>query len=161
MVFYMKKTKIVIIGAGGRANQVIYPACADLRDAGEIEIAGICDIDLNKLNATADKYNIEKRYGAGGANDYQNMINELKPDAAVVIGQPHIMYDIWMWCLEKGLHLYIEKPLALSIHQARALQAVANRNNCVTQVSLQRRCTPMVMQMRRMSQKKPDYPRFL
>ncbi|MCL1858570.1 MAG: Gfo/Idh/MocA family oxidoreductase [Oscillospiraceae bacterium] len=144
----MKKLKIVMIGAGGRANQVIYPSFADLRDSGKIEIAGICDIDLKKLNTTADKYNIEKRYGAGGVSDYQNMINELKPDAVVVIGQPHIMYDIWMWCLEHGLHLYIEKPLALSIHQARALQVIAKRNNCVTQVSLQRRYTPMVMQMR-------------
>ncbi|MCL2773813.1 MAG: Gfo/Idh/MocA family oxidoreductase [Oscillospiraceae bacterium] len=144
----MKKLRVVIIGAGGRANQVIYPSFADLRDAGEVEIAGICDIDLNRLNKTADKYNIEKRYGAGGVFDYQNMINELKPEAAVVIGQPHIMYDIWMWCLERGLHLYVEKPLALSIHQARALQAVAKRNSCITQVSLQRRYTPMVMQMR-------------
>jgi predicted dehydrogenase len=141
----MKKLKIVMIGAGGRANQVIYPAFADLS---EVEIAGICDIDLKRLNNTADRYNIEKRYGAGGVFDYQNMIEELKPDAAVVIGQPHIMYDIWMRCLEQGLHLYIEKPLALSMHQARALQAVAARNKCVTQVSLQRRYTPMVMQMR-------------
>jgi len=144
----MKKLKVVIIGAGGHANQVIYPAFADLCDSGEVEIAGICDIDLNRLNDTADKYNIEKRYGDGGILAYQDMITELKPDAAVVIGQPHLMYDIWMWCLERGLNLYVEKPLALSMHQARALQAVAARNNCVTQVSLQRRYTPMVMQMR-------------
>ena len=142
--------KIVIIGAGGRANQVIYPSFADLQAENAVEIVGICDIDLAKLNATADNYNIppERRYGAGGVFDYQSMINELRPDAAVVIGQPHIMYDIWMWCLEKGLHLFVEKPLGLSIHQARALTAVAERNNCITQVSLQRRYTPMVMQMR-------------
>ena len=141
----MKKLRVVMIGAGGRANQVIYPAFADLC---EVEFAGICDIDLKRLNETADKYNISKRYGEGGVFDYQKMINELKPDAAVVIGQPHIMYDIWMWCLERGLNLFVEKPLALSIHQARALQAVAARNNCVTQVSLQRRYTPMVIKMR-------------
>ena len=109
----MKKLNIAMIGAGGRANQVIYPAFADLREAGEVEISGICDFDLNRLNSTADKYNIEKRYGTG-AFDYQRMINELKPDAAVVIGQPHHMYDIWMWCIEQGLHLYIEKPMGLT-----------------------------------------------
>jgi len=142
--------KIVIIGAGGRANQVIYPSFADLQTENAVEIVGICDIDLAKLNATADNYNIatERRYGAGGVFDYQNMINELSPDTAVVIGQPNLMYDIWMWCLEKGLHLFVEKPLGLSIHQARSLTAVAERNNCITQVSLQRRYTPMVMQMR-------------
>lgn len=143
----MRKLKIVMIGAGGRANQVIYPSFADLRDEGLVEIVGICDIDLERLNKTADKYNIEKRYGAAGVYDYQNMINELTPDAAVVIGQPNIMYDIWAWCLHKGLHLYIEKPFALSIHQARSLTSISQRNNCVTQVSFQRRFTPMVMQM--------------
>ena len=142
--------KIVIIGAGGRANQVIYTAFADLQAENAVEIVGICDIDSSRLDATADKYNIppEKRYGAGGVFDYQNMIADMRPDAAVVIGQPHLMYDIWTWCLEKGLHLFVEKPLGLSIHQARALTAVAERNNCITQVSLQRRYTPMVMQMR-------------
>jgi predicted dehydrogenase len=137
-----------MIGAGGRANQVIYPSFYDLQKAGKVEIAGICDIDLERLRKTADKYSIAERYGAGGVYEYQKMISELKPDAAVVIGQPHIMYDIWLWCLEQGLHLYIEKPLALSIHQARNLTAVAVRNRLVTQVSLQRRYSPMITQMR-------------
>jgi predicted dehydrogenase len=144
----MKKLTVVMIGAGGRANQVIYPSFNDLQKAGRVEIAGICDIDLKRLNETADRYGIKNRYGAGGVFDYQKMISDLKPDAAVVIGQPHIMYDIWMWCLEQGLHLYIEKPLALSIHQARALAAVAQRKGVVTQVSLQRRYTPMVVKLR-------------
>jgi predicted dehydrogenase len=137
-----------MIGAGGRANQVIYPSFNDLQKSGKVEIVGICDIDLERLNKTADTYGIKNRYGAGGVFDYQKMIAALKPDAAVVIGQPHIMYDIWMWCLEQGLHLYIEKPMALSIHQARALAAVAKRKGLVTQVSLQRRYTPMVTKLR-------------
>ncbi|MDR0554217.1 MAG: Gfo/Idh/MocA family oxidoreductase [Treponema sp.] len=144
----MSALKVVMIGAGGRANGVIYPSFNDLQKAGKVEIAGICDIDLNRLNSTADKYGIKNRYGAGGVFDYQKMVADLKPQAAVVIGQPHIMYDIWMWCLEQGLHLYIEKPLALSIHQARALTAVAKRKNLVTQVSLQRRYCPMITQLR-------------
>jgi predicted dehydrogenase len=137
-----------MIGAGGRANAVIYPSFNDLWKQGRVDIVGICDIDRDRLGATADKYGIKNRYGAGGVFDYQKMVADLKPDAAVVIGQPHTMYDIWMWCLEQGLHLYIEKPLALSIHQARALAAVAKRKNLVTQVSLQRRYTPMIQKLR-------------
>jgi len=144
----MKKLKVVMIGAGNRANAVIYPSFRDLQNKGSVEIAGICDIDPDRLNKTADQYGIKNRYGQGGVFDYQKMISELKPDAAVVVGQPHLMYDIWMWCLQQGLHLYIEKPLALSIHQARALSAIAKRNGVVTQVSLQRRYTPMVTMLR-------------
>jgi predicted dehydrogenase len=53
-----------------------------------------------------------------------------------------------MWCLEQGLHLFIEKPLGLTIHQARALAAAAKRRGVVTQVSLQRRYSPMVTKLR-------------
>jgi predicted dehydrogenase len=144
----MKILKVVMIGAGDRANAVTYPSFNDLAKQGKVEIAGICDINLQRLNTTADKYGIKNRYGAGGVFDYQKMVTDLKPNAAVVIGQPHIMYDIWMWCLEQGLHLYIEKPLALTIHQARSLAAVAKRKGVVTQVSLQRRYTPMVTKLR-------------
>jgi predicted dehydrogenase len=152
----MKTLKVVMIGAGSRANQVIYPSFTDLVKQGKVEIAGICDIDAERLKTTADKYGIAKRYGPGGVFDYQKMIADLKPDAAVVIGQPHIMYDIWMWCLRQGLHLYIEKPLALSIHQARALAAVAEEKKVVTQVSLQRRYTPMVTRLREECLKRGD-----
>lgn len=146
----MKRLKIMMIGAGSRANEVIYPAFDNLSKQNKVEIAGICDIDTARLNRTADKYGIgvEKRYGDKGVYDYRKMIDEVKPDAAVVIGQPHLMYDIWKECLERKLHLYIEKPLALTIHQARALTAIANKNNLVTQVSLQRRYTPMIVQLR-------------
>jgi predicted dehydrogenase len=140
--------KVVIIGAGSRANSVIYPSFYDLQNQGKVEIAGICDIDPERLAQTAGKYGVKNRYGGGGVFDYRKMAADLKPDAAVVIGQPHLMYDIWMWCLEQGLHLYIEKPLALSIHQARALAAVAGRKGLVTQVSLQRRYTPMIARLR-------------
>jgi len=144
-----KPLKIVMIGAGGRANDVIYPSFADLREEGLVDIVGVCDIDPDRLNDTADKYGIENRYGENRfVYEYQEMIDDLEPDAAVVIGQPHIMYDIWMYCLENDLNLYIEKPMGLSIHQARALEAVARRNDLVTQVSLQRRYTPMVTQLR-------------
>jgi predicted dehydrogenase len=144
----MSGLKVVMIGAGNRANSVIYPSFYDLQNRGKVEITGICDIDPERLAHTADKYGIRNRYGAGGVFDYRKMAEDLRPDAAVVIGQPHMMYDIWMWCLERGLHLYIEKPLALSMHQARALAAVAGRKALVTQVSLQRRYTPMITKLR-------------
>ena len=137
-----------MIGAGSRANAVIYPSFADLQKQGKTELLGICDIDLGRLNETADKYGIKNRYGRGGVLDYREMITELKPDAAVAVGQPHLMYDTWLWCLEQGLHLYIEKPLGLTMHQARALAALAKRKGIVTQVSLQRRYSPMVTKLR-------------
>jgi predicted dehydrogenase len=144
----MKTLKVVMIGGGDRAKAAIYPAFDNLRSQGKVDILGICHTNAPRRDELANRYKLEKRYGSGGALDYQKMTAELKPDAAVVIGQPNIMYDVWKWCLERGLHLFIEKPLGLSMHQARALAATAGRNKRVTQVAFQRRYTPMIKKLR-------------
>jgi virulence factor len=136
----VEKVRVAMIGAGGMANSVHYPSLASFDD---VEIAAVCDLDPKRLNSTADKYGIEGRY-----SDYRRMVEEKSPDAVYAIGQPHLMYDIWMWCLGHGLNLYIEKPLGITIHQARALTYMAQKNGCVTQVSFQRRTCPMVVMLR-------------
>jgi len=140
-----RKIRVAMIGAGDRAMQVIYPSMADQKD---VEIVGICDIDETRRTKAAELYNIPKQYGQKGVYHYQDMLNELKPDAVAVVGQPHIMYDIWEWSLKNGFHLLVEKPLALSMHQAKMLTWLAEQKNLITQVSFQRRYTPMVVKMR-------------
>jgi hypothetical protein len=65
-------------------------------------MAALCDIHEGRLNATGDRFGIERRYA-----DYRQMVEEIAPDAVYVIGQPHIMYDLWTWCLKQGQNLYI------------------------------------------------------
>ncbi len=124
-----EKVRVAMVGAGNMANTVHYPSLASFPD---VEFAGICDIRLDRLHGTADKYNIpaERRYV-----NYQKMIEEVQPDAVYVIGQPDVMYPLWMWCLEHGQNLYIEKPMAITVHQSRSLAYMAEKHGCITQVS--------------------------
>src|SRR6267142_845144 len=92
--------RVVVVGAGHMANKVHYPALASFSD---VEIAAICDRNADKLRDTAAKYQIRQTY-----LDYRNMIEAVVPDAVFAIGHPHTMYDVWMWCLEQGLNLFIE-----------------------------------------------------
>ena len=137
-----EKVRVAMVGAGNMANAVHYPSLASFPD---VEFAGICDILLDRLHGTADKYNIpaERRY-----LNYQKMIAEVQPDAVYVIGQPDVMYPLWMWCLEHGQNLYIEKPMAITVHQARSLAYMAEKHGCITQVSFQRRICPLVVKLR-------------
>ena len=129
--------RVAVVGAGRMANSVHYPSLASFDD---VEIAAICDLDAGRLAETATKYGVAGRY-----TDYRAMVEATAPQAVYVIGQPHLMYDIWTWCLEQGLNLYIEKPLGLTMHQARALAHLAEKHGCITQVSFQRRACPMVV----------------
>jgi len=129
-----------MVGAGGMANRVHYPSLASFAD---VDLAGICDLDPVRLQTTADRYEIEHRY-----SDYRRMIEEVAPDAVYVIGPPHIMFDIWVWMLQEGQNLCIEKPMGINLHEAKVLAYLAEKHNCITQVSFQRRTSPMVVQLR-------------
>ncbi len=135
-----KTVRVAMIGAGGMANNVHYPSLASFSD---VQIAAICDLDSQRLNATADQYGVQGRY-----DDYRKMIEAVAPDAVYAIGQPQYMFDIWTWCLSHGLNLYIEKPMGITFHQARALAYMAEQHGSITQVSFQRRSCPMVVKLR-------------
>lgn len=132
--------RIAMIGAGRMANNVHYPSLASFDD---VEIAAISDLIPEVLNATADKYGVSGRYA-----DYRKMVSEVAPDGVYVIGQPHQMFDIWVWCLKEGLNLYIEKPMGLTWHQAQMLAHLAEQKGVVTQVSHQRRTSPLLHALR-------------
>ena len=132
--------RIAMIGAGTMANRVHYPSLASF---GDVEIAAICDVAPHALNTTADRYGVERRY-----TDYRQMIEEVGPDGVYAVGQPHIMYDIWTWCLRNGQNLFIEKPMGLSWHQAQMLASLAEDHGVITQVGLQRRTSPLLVKLR-------------
>ena len=137
------KVSIAFIGCGSMANSVHYPSLTSFDD---VEIVGICDLHAGRLNATGDKWGIprERRFESRGYDDYQEMLGTLKPDGVYVIGQPHMAIDIWTWCLEQKMNLYIEKPMGLTMHQATMLAHLAEKNGCITQVSHQRRTVPLL-----------------
>ena len=132
--------RVAMIGAGRMANSVHYPSLASFDD---VEFASVCDVDEERLVATADRYGIERRY-----TDYRRMVEEVAPDGVYAIGQPNIMFDVWVWCLQQGLNLYIEKPMGMSRHQAIVLADLAERQGVITQVNHQRRSAPLLVRMR-------------
>ena len=130
------KVRVAFIGAGNMANKVHYPSLSSL---GNVDIVGICDIDSTRLEKTANRWSIDSRF-----TDYRAMVESVQPDAVYAIGQPHIMFDVWTWCLQNGCNLFIEKPMGLSLHQAQVLAYLAEENRAITQVGHQRRSSPLL-----------------
>ena len=139
--------RVLMIGAGAMANSVHYPSLASFDD---VEIAGICELDPDRLRTTADRYEVpaERRFLSQRFDDYRATVVKTDPDAVYAIGPPNLMFPVWKWCLEQGRNLYIEKPMGLSLHQAQSLAHLAARHDCITQVSFQRRACPMVVKLR-------------
>jgi len=112
-----RPVRVGFVGCGSHANRRMYPS---IKQVPEIELVAVCDIDRPKAQETA------KRWGAGAVyDDLDRMLESEQLDAAVICGSPQMHFDLGTRCLEHGLHIYVEKPSALSSADARKLADTA------------------------------------
>jgi len=137
----MSKVKVGFIGAGVFANAMHYPSLAELED---VDLAAICDLDKEKLRATATKFKIRETF-----TDYKEMLSKVKLDAVYVVMAPQFIKPIALDCLLKGLHLFVEKPPGVSLEETEEMAEAAYKNSCKTMVGFNRRFTPVIREARR------------
>ncbi|MBC7287152.1 MAG: Gfo/Idh/MocA family oxidoreductase [Armatimonadetes bacterium] len=130
------KVRVALVGAGAMANSVHYPSLAEFSD---VELVALCDLIEDKLHATADRYGIDRRY-----TNYQKMVEDTDPDAVYVLMPPHQLFDIVVWLLKRGLHVFIEKPPGVTREQIRQMAHWAEENGCLTMVAFNRRFIPLL-----------------
>jgi predicted dehydrogenase len=96
-------------------------------------VYAICDVDLDYAKKTIESYPKAKVY-----QDYRKMFDELKEIDAVVIATPdHTHAVIAMDAMRRGKHVFCQKPLTRTIHEARELAKFAKQANVVTQMGNQ------------------------
>ena len=112
-----EKARIGIIGAGWWATEYHIPGVLEHPQA---ELAAVCDSHAGRLEQAATAYNLKQTY-----LDYQEMLAAEQLDGAI-IATPHAThYAIARDCLEKNLHVLIEKPMTLYARHARLLLDLA------------------------------------
>ena len=117
----MEKVKIALVGAGNIANTHL----ASYQKVPNAEIYAICDINENRLNETADKFGISRRY-----TDIDTMLSELPElDAVDVCTWNNAHAACSIQALNAGKHVLCEKPMAFNTRQAEQMRQAAERNN--------------------------------
>ncbi len=137
----MDRLRIGFIGAGRRANVAHYPSLAEMPD---VEIAAICDLRKDRLEATADKYGVKNRF-----TDYREMLEKTELDAVYIIMFPDLLDPIVTYCLEEGKNVFVEKPPGMDVEETRRWADLAWKNDCKTMVGFQRRFHPCVVHAKR------------
>lgn len=128
-----KKIRIASIGVGmiGHLHAQI------LSRMEECDYTGIADVDPQTEKLTM-------RLGTRFYEDYREMIDKEKPDG-VVISVPNQLHEsIGCYCLQRGVHVFVEKPIAPTISEAQALIKSARENNVELLIGHHRRFNPMV-----------------
>ena len=124
------KLIVASVGVGGKGEwDVNY-----FYGTGKAEIAVLCDVDDRRAAKNRTKFPTAKYY-----KDYREMLDkEHKHVDAVSISTPdHMHAVIGMACMQLGKHVYIQKPLAHDIYEARLLTQAAARYKVVTQMGNQ------------------------
>lgn len=138
--------KIGFIGCGGISRSHV--ARLSQLGQGEAEIKGLCDKNpentrrlmkaVNKFrNITPEPLTEKSIY-----TDYNRMLNELDLEA-IIVCTPHVLhYEHVMAGLKRGLHVFVEKPMALSISQAEEIRDTAEKEGLILAVGYQRHFQP-------------------
>ena len=112
--------KVGIVGCGEIARKHI----TFIRSIRNTEIVGISDNNYNQLEKYSKQYNINNRY-----ESLSQMIASQKLDVVHILTPPFSHKALALEAIEKGIHVYIEKPLALNSDEAKNIYNAAKFHN--------------------------------
>lgn len=122
-----ERLDIAIIGCGNRG-------AANLDGVSSETIVALCDVDDRFAARASERFPAAKRY-----RDFRKLFDEVgsKIDAVVVSTPDHTHAVAAAAAMRLGKHCYLEKPLAHTVEEVRALRTIAREKKLVTQLGTQ------------------------
>jgi predicted dehydrogenase len=123
-----EKLNFAAIGSGGQG-------AANVRAAAPSEnIVALCDVDDTSAAETFKRFPDAPRF-----RDFRKMLDkeEKNIDAVIVATPDHMHAMAAIWCMERGKHVYVQKPLVRTVWEARQLRAAARKYQVATQMGNQ------------------------
>ncbi len=125
------KLNIALVGSWGRG-------AAHFDSLATENVVGLCDINEDHLAFGAKRFPKAKTYV-----DWRKMLDDHKAlnlDAVVCCTADHTHAFIANWSINRDLHCYMEKPLAITVEEARVVRAnwMKKKDRLATQVGMQR-----------------------
>ena len=112
----MTKIRVLVVGVGGMG---VSHARAYASNPG-FELAGLCSRGIDARTDLASEFPSVAKF-----SDYAEALAALKPDAVSINTWPDTHAQYARMALEAGAHIFIEKPLADTVEEARAIAALA------------------------------------
>jgi predicted dehydrogenase len=113
----VQRPRVAVVGCGDVARRRYLPTLASL--AGSVELVACCDADARRARDAA------AGPGVRAARNASDVARSERLDGVLNLTPPHAHADVTAECLEAGLHVFTEKPLAIELGAARELVARA------------------------------------
>ena len=130
----MIRAGLIGLGAMGRGHLDNF--LRFIEEGSDIQLVAVCDTDPKKFTNFESQHNIKgigvRTYDFSMFHcytDVQTMINSEQLDM-ITIALPTFMHcDVTCQCLNKGIHVLCEKPMALNLEECQRMIDTARRNN--------------------------------
>lgn len=123
-----ERLNVAAIGVGGKGASDVTDAAA----AG-CNIVALCDVDEERAAKSFGKFPTARRY-----KDFRVMLEKQRDIDAVIVSTPdHTHAVAAVMAMKLGKHVYCQKPLVHSIHEARVMAQVAAETGVATQMGNQ------------------------
>lgn len=142
----MKPIRIALIGCGKVAEKHVQ-AINELGSAAEL--VALCDIDRNRMEDLLKKINRPNQEGLALHTNSDSCLKRQDIDLVVITTSADLHIPLSLAALDAGKHVLVEKPLALSINDARHAVQAAKRNGRVLAVGLQTRYLSQIQAMKK------------
>ena len=109
----------------------------------DVKMVAFCDVKKNVANATA------KRYGGTPYSDCAEMYKQERLDAVYIAVPPNAHGRPELLALKRGIHLFIEKPIAVDRDSAMRVAEAISSSQCIASVGYQWRYSDIVQRARR------------
>src|SRR6204780_668202 len=111
-------------------------------DMAAVELVGVADPDVKQREFVA------RTLGCAAFADIDGLLRE-GVDAITIAAPTHLHHDLALQCISRGVHVLVEKPIAPSVEEGRAIVAAARRAGVTLMVGHVERFNPAVESIKR------------
>jgi hypothetical protein len=122
-----EKLNIAAIGSGGKGH-------SDIQGCLSENIVALCDVDEKRAERAFKQFDKATKY-----KDYRKMLDEKSNeiDAVIVATPDHMHATAAIAAMQRGKHVYCQKPLTRTVWEARQMREAANKYGVATQMGNQ------------------------
>ncbi len=136
--------KYALIGCGRISTNHIKAAVNN-----KLEIVAVCDIDSSHMENVLEKHGLNNDSSIRRYTDYKKMIEENQDIELISIATESGLHaEIALFCIEHGINVIIEKPMAMSLEDADKIIKLSEEKNVKVSACHQNRFNIAVQKMR-------------
>ena len=136
--------KYALIGCGRIATNHIKAVLNN-----KLELVAVCDVLPEAMESLLAKHNLEKDPSIKRYTDYKEMIAENDIELISIATESGVHAEIALYCIEQGIHLIIEKPIAMSMADADEIIKKSKEKGVKVSACHQNRFNISVQEMRK------------